>query len=791
MTLYILNYNNYYNRIIKKENTFSDYASYIIYGPVQGVYGFTPGDGVNTTQILGSNVQMYNGQGDYLLAITESGDIDSRWFIIDTKRERNGQWTLTLRRDLIAEFYNQVLESPMFIEKATLPSSSPLIFNSEQMTFNQIKKSETLIKDKSNCPWIIGYYAKNTENKFLSGTVARNNLNDTYDIEIDVPFDNWIFNATTNPFVLSPSEVTYRVYGMNLNPPIEGGLILQNGYLNITKEGKFTNGVLVSNLSTPLDFLEDGYVNGRQLADLIRADKYNIYSQAKAYINPTSDEDTDYFLNLGGKIVKDSLGAYYQLSISPSTVETKVTDVGAGSLFNTLSDFCKQVPKIIGTPNTTSFKIYTKAQTYTMSAVELTGFETTWNMTGNKLTTEDAPYNIFAIPYGQLTVTLNDNPLVITSAEIGIATATSMIQTMSSSLYDIQLLPYCPLILDTVGILDLKSSEAYSLVQTGGETPETLGIILNIPYSRFTKNIYLDQPVIINNTKVENECDMYKLCSPNWSSEYQFNAAKNNGIQYFNIDCEYKPFTPYIHVNPNFGGLYGQDFNDARGLILSGDFSLTQIKDQWQQYQLQNKNFQNNFDRQIQHMEVTQKYKRIGDIASAITGTGSGAAAGALAGSLIPGLGTGIGAAVGGAFSAAAGIADVAISDKLRNEAIDYTKDQFGYQLGNIQALPYTLTKVSSFNNNNKLFPVLEYYTCTDVEKEALANKIAYNGMSVGVIGTINQFIENKWSYTINNKTIESKGYIKGQLIRLEGTEDDYHLVNSLAGELNKGVYIK
>lgn len=785
MTIYVLSgFNNYYNRIVKKFDTINEYEPYIIH--TQQNFNFVPNDNVNTQVVLGNIGNQYNGEGDYLLAVNEFNEIVSRWFIIESTRDRAGQYTLTLHRDLIVDHYEEVLNAPMFIEKATLPSDSPLIFNSEQMTFNQIKTSETLIKDKSNCPWIVGYYAKNTDTEFLSGTVARNLLNDTYDIEIDVPFENWKFNATANPFVLSPSEVNYRIYGMKSTTAV--GLQQQNGYLNISKEGNYIDWIYVANLNTPLNFNFNGPVIGKELATLIKSDKDNIYNEAKTYILPTSDDDTDYFLNLGGKIVKDSLGAYYQLSISPSTVKTKVTDVGAGSLFNTLSDLCGQVSKITGTPNTTSFKIYTKSQTYTMSAIELTGFETTWNMSGSKLTTEDAPYNIFAIPYGQLIVTENDNPLVVTSAEIGIATAASIIQKMSSNLYDIQLLPYCPLTLDTVGVLDLKSSEAYSLVKSGGEPQETLGVILNIPYSRFTKNIYLDQPIVINNTKVESECDMYKLCSPNWSSEYQFNAAKNNGIQYFNIDCEYKPFTPYIHVNPNFSGLYGQDFNDARGLIFSGDFSLTQIKDQWQQYQLQNKNFQNIFDRQIQNMEVTQKYQRVGDIVGAITGVGTGAASGALAGSMIaPGIGTGIGAAVGGVASLAGGIADIAISDKLRNEAIDYTKDQFGYQLGNIQALPYTLTKVSSFNSNNKLFPVLEYYTCTDVEKEALANKIAYNGMSVGVIGTINQFVANTWSY----KNIESKGYIKGKLIRLETVEDDYHIINAISGELDKGVYIR
>ena len=50
MNLYIYEYNNYYNRIFKKAgDNIVDYEQYLYYGPVTGVYGFTPGDGVNTT----------------------------------------------------------------------------------------------------------------------------------------------------------------------------------------------------------------------------------------------------------------------------------------------------------------------------------------------------------------------------------------------------------------------------------------------------------------------------------------------------------------------------------------------------------------------------------------------------------------------------------------------------------------------------------------------------------------------------------------------------------------------
>ena len=545
-------------------------------------------------------------------------------------------------------------------------------------------------------------------------------------------------------------------------------------------------------MNASLDFNFNGPAAAAELSQqLIEAGLQNLYNKALTYTNVTSKEDSDYFLNLQGVIVKDSLGAYYQLSIEPTETITTFDNVQSGSLFNSLSTIVNENGIIKGTANTQSFKIKTVKQAYKMTAVELYGLESSWDMTGGKLITEDAPYNIFAIPYGSVTLRKDNQNICTSNKEDSIATANSIIQTMTNNiLYDIQLLPYCPLSVESEdGYIDVLSDLSYSLIKSSEEESTNIGFILNIPKAKFSKNIYLDEPIVITNKKIQNECDMYKLCSPNWASEFSFNAAKNNGVQFFNIDCEYKPFSPYIHINPNFSGLYGQDFNDARGLILSGDFSLSQFSDSWQSYQIQNKNFQNIFDRQIQNMEVQNKYGRIQDIARAVSGTFTGAASGALAGSVVSpgGIGIAAGAITGGVASAVGGVADIVINEKLRAEAIDYTKDNFGYQLGNIQALPYTLTKVSSFNQNNKIFPVLEYYTCTDVEKNALANKIAYNGMTVMCIDKMSNYIENTWSYN----DVESKGYIKGQLIRFEDFGEDFHIVNSIAGELNKGIYIR
>lgn len=118
-TLYILSgFNNYYNRMVKLPgDTIEDYPESIY---ELEATNFVPNDGVDTTHVIGT--YDYSGEGDYLLvveAIQVPADDDpdklvwknivtQRWFIIDSVRNRQGQYTLTLRRDLIADYYNIV-----------------------------------------------------------------------------------------------------------------------------------------------------------------------------------------------------------------------------------------------------------------------------------------------------------------------------------------------------------------------------------------------------------------------------------------------------------------------------------------------------------------------------------------------------------------------------------------------------------------------------------------------------------------------------------------------------------
>ena len=507
-----------------------------------------------------------------------------------------------------------------------------------------------------------------------------------------------------------------------------------------------------------------------------------LHSLVKNYIGFHTQAETDTFLNLNNKVIYDtSSGLYWRVIINTETEPGKALSnttnypVTAGNLFNTMNTSLNRNPKdgltIINEPGNKSFS-YRLRNTINVYSLRLEQVKQEVKVTINnkRYHLENQPYDLFCIPYSDsLNIYKNNQLLFKSNKSIAINLGTQITASVGEgNVYDIQLLPYCPVryMLTPNGDIDIKNNDVHYITDNNGNN---VGVILWATNSTFTFNIPFN--INITNKKIENETDIWRLCSPNYNGQFEFSPSMNNGIQYFNVDCDYKPFSPYIHINPNFSELYGQDFNDARGLICGGDFSLPKVTNAWANYQQNNKNYEQIFNREIQNMQVTHKYEMIQGGVQAIAGVAQGAVSGAALG----GVG---GAIAGGVASLAGGVADQVINQKLYNEALDYKQDLYNMQLGNIKAIPNSISKVSPYNPNNKIFPILEYYTCTETEKQALKNKIKYNGMTVGRIGTINEFLQPDYSY------------IKGKLIRLETIEDTNYL-NEIASEIYKGVFIK
>lgn len=164
-----------------------------------GVWGFTISAGSPDTF-----------SGTILTESYENAPILSRWFVIDHQRTRKGQYICQLRRDLIADYYNPVINAQTFIEKATVGSDSNLIFNNENMTYNQVKTNEIILNDRTCTAWIVGYLS-NKRSSAIEGSITYGGRAD-YD-QSSINHDAWAYYSYVgNGFkeVKSGFKVTFK-----------------------------------------------------------------------------------------------------------------------------------------------------------------------------------------------------------------------------------------------------------------------------------------------------------------------------------------------------------------------------------------------------------------------------------------------------------------------------------------------------------------------------------------------------------------------------------------------------
>ena len=776
--IYILSgYQNYFNRQIKEPKELvaaypQNLVSYYDTGNVTQVLNFNPADGVIAHHTVGRPENPYDGSGDYFLWSEDGINVTSRWFIIESTRTRQGQYNVTLKRDVIADNYNEVLNSDCFIQKATVSDESALIYNQEAITTNQIKKAEYPLKDESKMAWIVGFVNREAPAKTfaINSTVVADYEMSSYRFK-----DYFLKDANEAHIIDGYVYVTNTQYSSS---PFASKFVLdeyanQTNLGNSTSKGdyKYTdqNGTLKAYIQS----------NGLNLS-------LNISTKHSLYDGISSDSNYNSLLYEEGKIIRDGTD-FYRIGTKVETHERtyRITEDKDGEyLLTYLTNFMKNFAGYkSGTPY---FEIHIEYTSLRLTKTPIVEGEYTIDYPGKTehLINKDAPFDVFCIPYADDMKIRVGSSEVQANKQFAMSIASEIGRNLDGNCYDIQLLPFCPMTGYTVtdNIFDINSSDAKrrTAIKRGD----------SIVYWMFwstassgTFNIHL--PILAGNKKLANQCDMYRLVSPNYSGQFEFNLAKNGGsVEYFNVDYTYLPISSYIHVNPDFKGLYGSDFNDARGLICQGDFSIMYLKSAWINYQQQNKNFEQIFSREISNMDVNRKYQRLGETISAWTGA---LGAGGSIGGLITGVAGGITGGVAGVASLAAGYADRSISDKLYQESVSFKKDMHEMQLENIKALPNSIAKTTAYNENNKIFPVLEYYTCTDEEKDFVANAIVNMGMTVNAVGKPIDYVYNTWSYN----GIFSKGFFKATLIRLEDLPEDYHMLQAIAEELSLGIYFK
>ena len=706
------------------------------------------------------------------------------------------------------------------IDRCKLASDNPLIFNKEGFEYNQIKKEEYLISDRTNTPWIVGYMAKNAN--------SNNSISfaDDYDIDMrDTSFAEWTYadKIGTNH---GPAVVTDCKIGISYerNWWIGGyeGCFIWNG-----PSTNWTETVESNNIGLDNEMVRYSESNYNTVKNAYRINWWN-WSLANEKENTahvpdlTASQITD-LRSYNGKKILFSDGVYLISFTNPYDTIYTYTDNENELTQYIVDTLAAHSPT--GTVKHRHLEVYkTRRSTYSLSYSKVADITTiSWKLpsTSNSLT--DAPYKMFCLP---LPLTGHnvyiDNHLqdkdVNLQVAMDILSHTTSGQT--SQIYDVQVLPFCPIefasyssgstttyltspsgtedvdyslitnthseqqwiedpnedghyetvtVTDTIGRIYFPETSSFKFTTT-----QILKKNSNGTYSRVNISA---QPYLnaTGDTKILSEQQFIRLCDSTYTSVFEMSPVKNGGINSFNMFCTYKPYNPYILVAPNFGGLYGSSYEDSRGLLCLGDYSLPNTDTAWQQYELNNKTYQQSFNREITHMEKEFAIKR----QEAGFNIASGTLTGAVSGGVTAGMATGngyaaaAGAIIGGATALAGGIADYANLGKRQGEEINYRKDMFNFSLQNIKAMPNTLTKTSAIVANTKYLPFIECYDATDEEKEILRQYIEYNGMKAGYVGSIN-----------------ASGFVRANIIKYNESLPA-HEVDALNTELIKGKQIK
>jgi len=766
--LYLLQFNNYFNKQVKVFKTIEEYLPYQIGDTILNV-NFIPVDGLHTKHVI----TWYDADPNYLIEEDVQSKTFRRWFVVESTRNVRGQYTLELRRDVMADYYAQFKDSPAIIHKAKLDNNSPLIFNDEPVRFNQILKSQSLLTDETKCAWIVGYIPRhgqdvvdeqgnpiNWESKavnanagIISFNYSYDNIQDIYDtLEADK------FAKDSNIYINFNNGHTSAKYVYR--------------YLEATDDTTF---IRTEDFESGGTFSSD--ITGSEIGD---------YAMKSAFQQEGIKRPTDwanFLAAYNGKIAKVG-NNYYTIKIEKGSTTTYNKYFQQGSttymrVKNILEDWSGETVQVSGNPN----EVIEGLITYYNPKVVLeyaTNSTSKFDISTSRTTLDDAPYDMICMPYilnGTKASIKIDAVSFSYNENVELSLATNMPTTWGSRVvYDIQILPYCPVrdLLDASGTVNITSSQEgvrWDYIKLSDGSDE-IGIVFycttcsgtfDIPFSiEFSGNI-----------KVKSQTEIYRMVSPNFSSSYEFNPYMNGGVDYINVDYTYLPYQPWIKLNPNYKYLYGDDFNDSRGLILGGNYSITTMSNAWANYQLNNANYEAIFNRQIKNMKKSHKYDLIqGLIEGGVSGTGQSVAAGIATANPIVGAALGV-ANVGGI------VGDTIFNELRYKERESYARDMFQYNNQNIHAQPETISKITGFNFNSKYVPYIEMYDCTEEEKTIFAKKLQYTGMTVDVIASIDEFVK------------EEETFIQGEFIRFDSLNDDYHIASAINDEFRRGIYIK
>ena len=603
--------------------------------------------------------------------------------------------------------------------------------------------------------------------------------------------NSYLYNGYSGQIYVTNSGMSYRPSYMN------------DSISGLTKYGNSSYYTKTANTPTPSDAVPTTNLRVENVRHISSADDgctnfTNAYAQKLAtnfsYYNVESLASTYFSTNIGlanvladydGKICKIG-STYYKCEIATTNVQTEQATMSNISLWKLLLPTESEVntfPSYNTTPSYYSghgvnnsqlsdFELYAKTERVYIKLVQQENdIKTVLSPSSSRTHLIDAPYDMFVIPYSDTLEYEYNGSDYNASKNMALNMAQAIATASGSSTYDVQIVPFCPFqdaaVQQTKPDFTLFDAEA---IKTSGGT--TIGYYFWCSKSsmNFSISETRDELTLSHGESYKEITDLmqYILCSPDKAVQWEFNPAMNKGITTWKVSFDYRPFSSYIKIQPEWNYLYSLDsstyngLTDSRGLIFNGAYSVTQLSSAWANYVNSNKNYQAIFDTQI---NTQIKQNEIQNKAAWETMFARSFSINPFAG-----------------LTAYGNVKDQLMTEELQGVTLASQRKLFNYQLDNIQSQPRTISKLTSINSDFRIFPFVEIYEPSPDDKTFYNKMIKYNGMTIMAVGYINDYLQN------NEET-----FIQATLIRYNEAmkvENDYQVVEEINKELDKGVYI-
>ena len=769
-TIVIGNYNNYYNRIHKPalENAFlysqAGFANIHVFPNIN----FNRNDGVDaehTINFVPADTNFNdNINPDYFLVCEADtyNTVVSRWFVTECRWNRDHQLVLTLRRDILADFWDAFKNNDFYCEKGSIPTGYNILsYNSEGMTFNSILKKRVALRPSigQTGRYIVGYI----DRKFGGGRVYNTVYNYEYDSMEEFPLAKYV--SGTRHLVQEDTIKKGYTFGMcQANDP--GSIGYASGpYARMRYYISEEKGEVVVNQTAGVATIGSPTFDRTTAQALAKSiSKYFVDNRIAVGIKSDLEDHFDF--------VSDEYSLYHDSNIRIGdkvyNVELTASDFdyngsGVGGFSESLFTAIKQTYSDMWASSVayTDIKYWLRYTEYVVTLTEIGSYVTipaSRNHAGNN------PYDIFV---------MNDN-----ETTRGFASRFATQYSAQHVVYDVQVLPFEPTY-DNSGSVDVGGGNLLHWATSDSKS----GHFYHESIKTYSGNVDI---------KKGSNLDMCRIYSPDGASCWEFNPAKIGGVAQNSIRYEvtFAPLRPYMHIFPHFAGIYGSVNKasgetataESRGLICTGDYTIPYSTNNWAEFQYNNSAYQLAHDRQIENMSIMHNAERLQENVNIISGTLSGAMGGAQSGFMAGGAyGAVAGGIVGGVGTLAGGLASKNINEQLRSEEISYVEDMFGYQLQNIKAQAQPLAHSNYITIGVAFFPYIEYYSCDDVESTIFEERLRVNGWTLGIVTNMSAMKEA--CSDVNSPS----AFCKGRLVRFSG-EEDSHVVNEINAELQRGV---